>query len=78
MALLSEGADVVDLDQGLAFALMNLAWAVGQFSGSAAGGSIAQATSDAVPEIALALVCGATLTFVLARVRRPLAVEVRR
>jgi MFS family permease len=79
MALLSEGADAVHLDQGLAFALMNLSWAVGQFSGSAAGGSIAQATSDAVPEATLALTCAATLAVILTRARRPLAaVEVRR
>ena len=73
MALLSEGADAVHLDQGLAFALMNLSWAVGQFTGSAAGGATAQATSDALPEAILALTCAATLAFVMTRARRPLA-----
>ncbi len=54
MAMLSDGAEASGLDQGLAFALVNLAWAGGQVTGSSAGGAVAQATGDAVPYLALA------------------------
>jgi hypothetical protein len=40
---------------------MNLAWAPGQALGSAAGGAIAKATSDAVPFLLLSGACVATL-----------------
>lgn len=49
MAMLSDAAERWGLDQALAAALMNLAWAGGQIFGSAAGGAIAQAFGDAVP-----------------------------
>lgn len=49
MAMLSDAADSARLQQGLAFALVNLAWALGQVAGSGLGGSLADATSDAVP-----------------------------
>jgi MFS family permease len=61
MTLLSAGADRMRLNQGLAFGLGNLAWASGQAIASAAGGSIAQATSDFVPYALLALACLGTL-----------------
>jgi predicted MFS family arabinose efflux permease len=57
-ALLAAGADRLQLNQGLAFGLANLAWASGQAIGSAAGGELAQATADLVP---YALVAGACL-----------------
>jgi MFS family permease len=60
-ALLSAGADRVGLNQGLAFGLGNLSWAAGQAASSAAGGAIAQATSDFVPYALLAAACLATL-----------------
>jgi MFS family permease len=60
-ALLSDGADAVGLDQGFAFALLNLGWALGQVAGSGGGGALAQATSDAVPYLLLAAICAATL-----------------
>jgi MFS family permease len=60
-ALLSDGADAVGLDQGFAFALLNLGWALGQVAGSSGGAALAQATSDAVPYLALAALCAATL-----------------
>ncbi len=61
MTLLSAGADRMRLNQGLAFGLGNLAWAGGQAIASAAGGSIAQATSDFVPYALLASACLGTL-----------------
>jgi len=68
MAMLSDAADAHGLDQGLAAALMNLAWATGQVLGSGAGGAVAKASGDAVP---MGLVAGAcVLTLVLIRPRR--------
>jgi MFS family permease len=61
MSMTSGGAHRVDLNQGLAFGLSNLAWAAGQGIASAGGGAIAQATSDFVPYALLAATCLATL-----------------
>jgi MFS family permease len=62
MAMLSEAAERHGLNQGLAAALMNLAWASGQVVGAGAGGAIAKATGDLVPLGMLAGACLATLT----------------
>ena len=48
MALISDGAERVGLDQGFAFALFNMAWAAAQVAGSAGGAALAQGTSDGV------------------------------
>ncbi len=61
ISMTSGGAHHVDLNQGLAFGLTNLAWAAGQGISSAAGGAIAEATSDFVPYALLAAICLATL-----------------
>jgi MFS family permease len=61
MALLSAGAGRLELNQGLAFGMANLSWAVGQAVAASAGGAIAQATSDIVPYALLAGACLATL-----------------
>jgi MFS family permease len=61
MTLLSAGADQLGLNQGLAFGLGNLAWAAGQAIAAAAGGAIAQATTDSVPYGLLAAIILATL-----------------
>ncbi len=61
LSMTSGGAHRVALNQGLAFGLTNLAWAVGQGIASAAGGAIAQATSDFVPYALLAATCLVTL-----------------
>ena len=61
MSMLSGGAHRLNLNQGLAFGLGNLAWAAGQGLASAAGGAIAQATTDFVPYALLAATCLATL-----------------
>jgi predicted MFS family arabinose efflux permease len=61
MTLLTQAAEERGLDYGYAFALVNLAWAPGQSSGSAVGGAVAQATSDAVPYLALSAIALLTL-----------------
>jgi MFS family permease len=65
MALLSDGAETAGLAQGVAFGLINLAWAGGQVGGSAGGARLADATSDAVPYAVLALLCAATLALLV-------------
>ncbi|HUL28577.1 MAG TPA: MFS transporter [Streptosporangiaceae bacterium] len=66
-ALLSAGADRLRLNQGLAFGLSNLAWASGQGAGAAAGGVLAQATTDLLPYTLLAGACLATLAVLRSR-----------
>jgi hypothetical protein len=61
MTLLTHAAEERGLDYGYAFALVNLAWAPGQSGGAAVGGAIAQATSDAVPYLALSGIALLTL-----------------
>lgn len=60
-ALIADGAERVGLAQGLAFGLMNAAWAVGAAVGPAAGGSIAGATGDWVPFALAAALCAGGL-----------------
>ncbi len=60
MSMITDEAELHGLDYGYAFALVNIAWAPGQAGGSAIGGAIASATSDAVPYPGLAAVCVAT------------------
>lgn len=61
MTMLTHAAEERGLDYGYAFALVNLAWAPGQSTGAAVGGAVAQATSDAVPYLALAGIALLTL-----------------
>ena len=61
MALLSDGADSAGLAQGLAFGLMNAAWALGNVVGPAAGGALAGIAGDALPYLLLTVICLATL-----------------
>jgi MFS family permease len=68
MAMLSDAAEAVGLDQGLAAALMNLAWAGGQIVGSGGAGAIAEVTGDALPAGVAAGLCALTL---VALGRRP-------
>jgi MFS family permease len=65
MALLSDAADERGLDQGLAAALMNLAWAGGQIVGSGAGGAVAKAVGDGLPIAITAGMCLATLVLLM-------------
>ncbi len=61
MALLSDAAEDAGLDLALAFAISNLAWALGHVFGAGVGGAVADATSDTVPYTALAVLCATTL-----------------
>ncbi len=63
MALLSNGAQRLQVNQGLAFGMTNLAWAAGQAVAAAGSGALAQATSDIVPYSLLAAACLASLIF---------------
>ena len=60
-ALVSAGAHRLQLNQGLAFGLANLAWASGQAIGAGGSGGLAQATSDLLPYALLASTCLTTL-----------------
>lgn len=60
-ALLSTGARNMQLNQGLAFALSNFAWATGQAIAATVSGALAQATSDVVPYALLGVACLGTL-----------------
>jgi MFS family permease len=60
-ALIADGAEHVGLAQGLAFGLMNAAWAVGAVVGPAAAGAVASATGDWVPFVLAAGLCAGTL-----------------
>ncbi len=61
MAMLADAATAHRLDQALAAALMNLAWAAGQILGSGVGGALAKAAGDALPMLLVAAMCAATL-----------------
>ena len=61
MALASHRADVVGLAQGLAFGLMNTAWALGEMTGPTIGGGLAEAFGDPVPYLVGAALCALTL-----------------
>jgi MFS family permease len=61
MSLLAGGADRIGLDQSLAFALFNLAWASGEGVGAIAGGSLGHRLGDAVPYGGAAALCALTL-----------------
>jgi MFS family permease len=63
-ALIADGAEAVGLAQGMAFGLMNAAWAVGALVGPAAGGAVAAATGDWIPFVLAAALCASTLVVV--------------
>jgi MFS family permease len=74
-ALIAEGAERSRLPQGMAFGLMNAAWAMGALLGPAAGGAVAAATGDVVPFLVSAGLCAAAFVAVR-RARRRTAVRV--
>jgi hypothetical protein len=61
MTLLTHAAEARALNYGYAFALINLAWAPGQTAGSALGGALADAATDALPYLLLGLAALLTL-----------------
>ena len=72
-ALIANGAEESGLPQGMAFGLMNAAWASGALLGPAAGGAVAAASGDVVPFLIAAGLCSAALVAVR-RARRRTAV----
>src|SRR4051794_90426 len=72
MAMLSDGADQVGLEQGLAFGLMNLTWATGQSIGDIGGARLGEAAGDEVAYLLLAALCVACFAVLRTRaVGRP-------
>jgi MFS family permease len=65
IATISDGAARHGIEQAIAFALVNVAWAFGQTAGSAGSARLADATSDSVPYLLLAAV--SALTFAALR-----------
>jgi MFS family permease len=63
-ALIAEGAEQSRLAQGMAFGLMNAAWAIGALVGPAAGGAVAAASGDVVPYLVSAGLCASALAAV--------------
>jgi MFS family permease len=75
-ALIAEGAERSGLPQGMAFGLMNAAWASGALIGPAAGGAVAAASGDVVPFVLSAAFCAAALAAVRRARHRTTAVLV--
>ena len=65
MSLVTDAAEHSGLEYGYAFALINVAWAPGQAGGSAIGGAVASATTDAVSYLGLAVLCLVTFAALL-------------
>ena len=59
--LIANGAERSRLPQGMAFGLMNAAWALGALLGPVAGGASAAAWGDVAPYLVSAGLCGAAL-----------------
>jgi MFS family permease len=70
MALLSDGAEGAGVAQGVAFGLVNLAWAGGQMTGAGVGSRIADASADAVPYAVVAVLSAVTLVVLMRRPAR--------
>jgi MFS family permease len=61
MSLTSHRAESSGLAQGLAFGVMNTAWALGALVGPTAGGALAESSSDSVPYVVAACLWALTL-----------------
>ena len=61
MALVSDRAEAVGLSQAIGFGIMNTAWALGNMSGPALAGTIADAVGDGLPYVLAAVLCALTL-----------------
>src|SRR5262249_18973642 len=73
MSLASNRAEVAGLAQGLAFGVVNSAWALGELIGPTAGGALAESAGDAAPYLVGSALCALTLaaTYRLAARMRP-------
>jgi MFS family permease len=74
MAMLSDGAEALGLEQGLAFGLMNLTWATGQALGDLGGARLGQAAGDELPYLVLSALCATCFVLMRSRARRPATV----
>lgn len=70
LALIADGADEAEMAQGLAFGMMNAAWAVGAVVGPAAGGALGEAAGDRLPFALSAAFCAVALGFTYVQGRR--------
>ena len=61
MALVSDRTETVGLSQAIGFGIMNTAWALGNMTGPALAGAIAETIGDAAPYALAALLCLVTL-----------------
>jgi MFS family permease len=61
MSLASHRADAAGLAQGLAFGVVNTAWALGELIGPTIGGALAESVGDAAPYLVGASLCLVTL-----------------
>jgi MFS family permease len=66
-ALIADGAEYVGLAQGMAFGLMNAAWALGAIIGPAAGGTLAAVTGDWIPFVLASALCTSALVAIRPR-----------
>jgi MFS family permease len=73
IAMLSDSAERHGIEQAIGFALVNVAWAVGQTAGSAGSARLADATADRVPFLVLAAACAVTFAVLRGTRRRALA-----
>lgn len=74
--IISDGAEHSRLAQGMAFGVMNAAWALGAVIGPAAAGAIASATGDWIPYVLAALASAAGLAVALSQHERsPVVVD---
>ena len=60
IATMSDGAERHGIEQAIAFAFVNVAWALGQTAGAAGSAKLADATSDRVPFLLLAGIAAAS------------------
>jgi MFS family permease len=67
MAMLSDGAESNGVDQGLAFGIVNLGWALGHTAGAIAIPAVADVSSDDLAYGVLAALTAGTLVMLLAR-----------
>jgi MFS family permease len=61
IVLITDGAEAVGIEPGFAFALPNVAWALGLAIGSSGSAALADAAGDHVPYLLMGGVCAATL-----------------
>jgi MFS family permease len=73
MAMLSDAVEAIGLDQGMGFAITNVAWAGGHVIGGAVGAGLADIYGDGLPYALLTALCTATLLAAFRRQRLAVA-----